>query len=198
MWLLIRDLGLASLDAGPSIACRQHPDLRAFCSGAQQTSLRQCWGGRGWGGRQGNVTGQEAPQCGGRDGHCLAQPLPLELKIHCWACGLCIPSFGRYWLHIRSGPDLVPGVGDAAVNEVLSSTKEQILSLLRANPRILTSVTFTLGGSVLVSPSREDSLPSPSSCMLCLLMEKVESDKSGLNPSSGSCDCACGHLTLCF
>ena len=24
-----------------------------------------------------------------------AQPLPLELKINCWACGLCIPSFGQ-------------------------------------------------------------------------------------------------------
>lgn len=76
--------------------------------------------------------------------------------------------------------------------------KEQILSLLRANPRILTSVVFTLGGSVLVSPSREDNLPSLSSYMLCLLMEKVESDKPGLNPSSGGCACACGHLTLCF
>lgn len=170
----------------------------AFCSRAWQTFLRQCWGGRGWGGRQGDVTGQEAPQCRGGDGHCLAQPLPLELKINCWACGLCIPSFGRYWLHIYSGPDLVPGVGDTAVNEVLSSMKEQILSLLRANPRILTSVVFTLGGSVLVSPSREDNLPSPSSRMLCLLMEKVESDKLSLNPSSGGCGYARGHLTLCL
>lgn len=80
---------------------------------------------------------------------------------------------GRYWLHICSRPGLVPGVRDTAVNEVLCSVEEQILRPMRTNPRILISVVFTLRSSVVVGPSREDNLPSPSSRVLCLLMEKV-------------------------
>lgn len=59
------------------------------------------------------------------------------------------------------------------MNEVLCSVEEQILRPMRTNPRILISVVFTLRSSVVVGPSREDNLPSPSSRVLCLLMEKV-------------------------
>ena len=70
------------------------------------------------------------------------------------------------------------------MNEVLSSVEERILRPMRTNPSILISVVFALRSSVVVGPSAEDNLPSPSSHVLCLLMEKVGIRQSGPNPSS--------------
>ena len=103
---------------------------------------------------------------------------------------------GRYWLHILSGPGLVPGVRDTAVNEVLSSVEERILRPMRTNPRILISVVFALCSSVVVGPSTEDNLPSPSSHVLCLLMEKVGIRQIG--SESELCGYAHGHRALCL
>lgn len=80
------------------------------------------------------------------------------------------------------------------------SVEEQVLNPMRANPRILSCTVFNLGSSVhsiLACGSHSvDPLPSPSSQVILLLAEKAESDKPGLNPSSGSHGCALGHLTL--